>query len=75
MKILFIGGTGTISSAITRALQEQGHDLYLLNRGSRNGEFPKAPAGTPVKEIRGDINDETDIAEKRQAQGGGNQKQ
>ena len=30
MKILFIGGTGTISMAITRLLAEQGHELYLL---------------------------------------------
>ncbi|GHV76553.1 hypothetical protein AGMMS49942_13740 [Spirochaetia bacterium] len=58
MKILFIGGTGTISSAITRALLDEGHALYLLNRGSRSGEFPEA------KEIRGDINDEADIAGK-----------
>ena len=31
MKILFIGGTGTISMAITRLLAQQGHELYLLN--------------------------------------------
>ena len=36
MKILFIGGTGTISMAITRLLAGQGHDLTLLNRGNRN---------------------------------------
>jgi nucleoside-diphosphate-sugar epimerase len=59
MKVLFIGGTGTISSAITRQLLEQGHELYLLNRGSRKGEFP----GT-AKEILGDIRDEADIAAK-----------
>jgi nucleoside-diphosphate-sugar epimerase len=59
MKVLFIGGTGTISSAITRQLLEQGHELYLLNRGSRNGEFPNT-----AKEIRGDIRDEADIAAK-----------
>lgn len=35
MKALFIGGTGTISSAITRLVaQSQGWELYLLNRGS-----------------------------------------
>ncbi|GJM70995.1 hypothetical protein HMSSN036_32110 [Paenibacillus macerans] len=42
MKALFIGGTGTISSAITRQLAEQGCELYLLNRGSRNGDLPAA---------------------------------
>jgi nucleoside-diphosphate-sugar epimerase len=59
MKILFVGGTGTISAAITRQLLEQDHELYLLNRGSRNGDFPGA-----AKEIRGDIRDEADIAAK-----------
>lgn len=28
MKILIIGGTGTISSAITRQLAAEGHDLW-----------------------------------------------
>ena len=35
MRALFIGGTGTISMAISRLLVEQGWELYLLNRGSR----------------------------------------
>jgi len=35
MKVLFIGGTGTISMAITRKLLQEGHELYLLNRGNR----------------------------------------
>lgn len=33
MKVLFIGGTGTISSACAKRAIEQGIDLYLLNRG------------------------------------------
>ena len=32
MKILFIGGTGNISSTITRMLAEAGHEVHLLNR-------------------------------------------
>lgn len=40
MKVLFIGGTGTISMAISRQLIEQGHTLYLLNRGNRTAELP-----------------------------------
>ena len=40
MKILLIGGTGTISMAITRLLAQQGHELYLLNRGGRTAELP-----------------------------------
>lgn len=36
MKILFIGGTGNISAACVRAAQARGHEVVLLNRGSRN---------------------------------------
>lgn len=54
MKALFIGGTGTISMAITRLLAEDKNwELYLLNRGNRSEELP---AG--VKVIKADINDE-----------------
>ena len=41
MKILLIGGTGTISAAISDLLVRQGHDLYLLNRGSRRERMPE----------------------------------
>lgn len=57
MKALFIGGTGTISSAITRQLLDQGCDLYLLNRGTHNDTLP---AG--VKIIKADINDEDNVS-------------
>jgi len=33
MKVLFIGGTGIISSAVSRQAIAKGVDLYLLNRG------------------------------------------
>ena len=59
MKILFIGGTGTISMAITKLLAQQGHEVLLLNRGSRSSELP---AG--VKVIKCDINDEAAVTEK-----------
>ena len=59
MKILFIGGTGTISMAITRLLAKQGHDLYLLNRGTRNDEIPSG-----VKIIIADISNEEETAKK-----------
>src|SRR5258708_3966304 len=39
MKVLFIGGTGIISAAVSRQAVAQGLDLYLLNRGLR-GENP-----------------------------------
>lgn len=59
MKALFIGGTGTISTAITQLVaQTPGWELYLINRGNRNNELP---AG--VKTIVVDINDEARVAE------------
>lgn len=59
MKILFIGGTGTISMAITRELAKRGEELYLLNRGNRNLDLPEN-----VKVIKADINDEELVKEK-----------
>jgi Nucleoside-diphosphate-sugar epimerases len=52
MKVLFIGGTGVISSAVSKLAVEKGIDLYLLNRGTRNEFVPKG-----VKVIKGDIRD------------------
>lgn len=59
MKALLIGGTGTISMAITRLLVEKEWEVYLLNRGNRDAELP---AG--VNSIKADINDEADVASK-----------
>lgn len=59
MKVLLIGGTGTISSAITRLLVKKGYDTYILNRGSRNDTLPEG-----VKTISADINNEAEAAEK-----------
>lgn len=57
---LFIGGTGTISAAITRRIaQDPEWKLYLLNRGNRQ---EAVPAGVTV--ITADINDEEDVASK-----------
>ena len=36
MKVLFIGGTGTISTAVSELAVQNGVDLYLLNRGTSN---------------------------------------
>jgi nucleoside-diphosphate-sugar epimerase len=41
MKVLFIGGTGTISMAITKQLAETDWDVYLFNRGTRNESLPE----------------------------------
>ena len=56
MKILLIGGTGTISSAITRQLAAAGHDLWLLNRGTRRNEVPQG-----VKQVIVDIDDTEEV--------------
>lgn len=57
MKILFIGGTGTISMAISRLLLSQGHTLYLVNRGNRNLDL----SGDLI-ELKADINDEQTVS-------------
>ena len=59
-KALFIGGTGTISAAITAKLATEGEwELTLLNRGTR----PEAvPAGIGI--IQADIDDETETVRK-----------
>ncbi len=56
MRILIIGGTGTISSAITRQLAESNHELWLLNRGTRRHEVPEG-----VKQVTVDINQEAEV--------------
>ena len=58
-RALFIGGTGTISMAITRALADDPDwELVLLNRGSRADEVPDN-----VRVINADIEDEEAIEE------------
>jgi nucleoside-diphosphate-sugar epimerase len=51
MKVLYIGGTGNISTASSKLAVEQGIDLYLLNRGNRKVDIPGA------KTITADIYD------------------
>ena len=52
MKVLFIGGTGKISSASTPLAVERGFEMYLLNRGQTDRPVPKG-----VKVLNGDIRD------------------
>jgi len=52
MKVLFIGGTGIISSAVSKLAVEKGVELYMLNRGQRSEFVPKG-----AKVIKGDIRD------------------
>lgn len=54
MKALLIGGTGTISLAISKLLIELGWELYVLNRANHSEELES----DKVKFITCDINDE-----------------
>lgn len=42
MRILFLGGTGIISTACTRLAVERGHEVFLLNRGLHRVPIPGA---------------------------------
>jgi nucleoside-diphosphate-sugar epimerase len=53
LRVLFIGGSGIISSACSRLAVERGLDLYVLNRGA-NGLRPLPEAATV---LRADIRD------------------
>jgi len=65
MKLLFIGGTGTISSAISRRVLELGWELWHLNRGNRSPESWRAPSGPgKLHQINCDISREAEAAEK-----------
>ena len=60
MKALFIGGTGTISTAITKRLVEElGWEVWILNRGNRNDVLPEG-----VHTIKCDISNEEDAKNK-----------
>lgn len=52
MRILFIGGTGIISTACTALAAERGLDLTLLTRGQHAANLPRG-----VKTLSADIND------------------
>ncbi len=60
MKALFIGGTGTISTAIVKKLAEDpSWEVWLINRGNRSDVVPEG-----VHQIVADINDEEDVRAK-----------
>lgn len=56
MNVLFIGGTGLISSACTRLVAERGIEVVVLNRGSQ----PELPAG--VENLVADMRDPGAVA-------------
>lgn len=55
MKILFIGGTGNISTPVSRIALEKGIELFHLNRGNQKVELKG------VKTIHADINNEVEV--------------
>lgn len=59
MKVLLLGGSGNISSSVTKLLLSQGHDVYLFNRGN-NLELQKYGA----KYIIGDMRSKADAESK-----------
>jgi nucleoside-diphosphate-sugar epimerase len=52
LKVLYIGGTGIISSACSRVAVERGAELYHLRRGKTSRPVPEG-----VRVLRGDIRD------------------
>ncbi len=56
MKVLFIGGTGNISTSVSRLAVQRGIDLYVLNRGQRQAIIPG------VKTITADIHQPKAVA-------------
>ncbi len=57
MKVLMIGGTGIISTAVSTLLLAQGHELWLLNRGTRPDLVPDG-----AHCLQADIGDEAGVA-------------
>ena len=55
MKLLFIGGTGLISSACSELAVQRGHELFLLNR-STSTKYP-TPQGATV--LQADVHADT----------------
>jgi nucleoside-diphosphate-sugar epimerase len=61
MRVLFIGGSGVISSACSRLAVESGIELFVLNRGGSSRQRPLPPEATV---LQADIRD---LAAARQA--------
>jgi nucleoside-diphosphate-sugar epimerase len=57
MKVLFVGGTGVISSACSRLAVARGIDLYLLNRGQT-----ERPIAEGARVLHGDIRERDLVA-------------
>ena len=55
MKVLFIGGTGNISTSVSKLCIQRGIELFLLNRGTTGVKIDGA------NEIKADINDKVQV--------------
>lgn len=56
MKILFVGGSGNISSSCVQRAIDGGHEVSILSRGNREAPHPA------VEMLRGDIHDPDAVA-------------
>ncbi len=56
MKVLFIGGTGVISSACSELAAERGVELYVMNRGQSSRPLPEG-----VHLLQGDVRDRASV--------------
>ena len=54
MRVLFVGGTGIISSACTRLAVDRGHDVHLMVRGTSSH---LRPPPSEAKILRADVRD------------------
>jgi nucleoside-diphosphate-sugar epimerase len=59
LRVLFVGGSGVISSACSRLAVERGIELFVLNRGSAHDR----PLPPEASVLRGDIRDPVAAAE------------
>lgn len=58
MKALFVGGTGCISTEVSKLFLKNGGELYVLNRGKRENQLPEG-----VHYVTCDVNDEEKVKE------------
>ena len=58
MDVLIVGGTGLISTGITRQTVDAGHDITLFHRGETDSELPDS-----VSHVYGDRNETAELAD------------
>ena len=63
MKIIILGGTGVISRAIVREGIARGHEMTVVNRGTRTVDF-----GGTVETILADRKDQESFSERHPGQ-------